>query len=151
MMVAPIAVVMFVVISFVLFYGLRGKNLEQVEVTGLLESQQKKSIYTLIALVVVLFSNSPIEPYYSGMNLNEKAVLLTFGLLMFVQLFSILSWKDTKKIHIKLFSLRRRFFNRLFFHLHRLSRSSGRASFLFFVFTTVNAADDRCVISDNYN
>jgi len=98
MMAAPIAVVMFMVISFVLSYGLGGKNLEQVEVTGALEPQQKKLMYTLIVLVVVLFANSPIEPYYSGMNLNEKAVLLTFGLLMFVPPFSILSWEDTKKI-----------------------------------------------------
>jgi sodium-dependent dicarboxylate transporter 2/3/5 len=98
MMVAPIAVVMFVVISFVLSYGLGGMKLDQVEATGELAPQQKKLMYTLIALVVVLFANSPLEPYYSGMNLNEKAVLLTFGLLMFVPPFSILNWEDTKKI-----------------------------------------------------
>ena len=88
---------------FVLSYGLGGKNLEQVEVTGALEPQQKKLMYTLIALVVVLFSNSPIERYYSGMNLNDKVVLLTFGLLMFVPPFSILSWEDTIYFHMKLF------------------------------------------------
>ena len=98
MMVAPIAAVMFVVISFVLSYGLGGMKLDQVEASGELAPQQKKLMYTLIALVVVLFANSPIEPYYSGMNLNEKAVLLTFGLLMFVPPFSILNWEDTKKI-----------------------------------------------------
>ena len=98
MMVAPIAVVMFVVISLVLSYGLGGRKLEQVEATGVLAPQQKKLMYTLIALVVVLFANSPLEPYYSGMNLNEKAVLLSFGLLMFVPPFSILNWEDTKKI-----------------------------------------------------
>ena len=42
MMAAPIAEIMFVVISFVLSYGLGGKNMEQVEVTGALELQQKK-------------------------------------------------------------------------------------------------------------
>jgi sodium-dependent dicarboxylate transporter 2/3/5 len=98
MMVAPIAAVMFVVISFVLSYGLGGMKLDQVEASGELAPQQKKLMYTLIALVVVLFANSPLEPYYSGMNLNEKAVLLTFGLLMFVPPFSILNWEDTKKI-----------------------------------------------------
>jgi sodium-dependent dicarboxylate transporter 2/3/5 len=41
MMAAPIAGVIFVVISFVLSYELGGKNLEQVEVTGALEPQQK--------------------------------------------------------------------------------------------------------------
>jgi sodium-dependent dicarboxylate transporter 2/3/5 len=50
------------------------------------------------ALILLLFINSPIEPYYSGMGLNESGILLGFGLLMFVPKIGFLEWSDTKKV-----------------------------------------------------
>lgn len=52
----------------------------------------------MLGLVVVLLVNSKIEPYYSGLGLNETAILLSFGLLMFVPKIGFIEWEDAKKI-----------------------------------------------------
>ena len=40
---------------------------------------QKRLLYILGSLVIFLFVNSRIEPYYSGLGLNEKGILLAYG------------------------------------------------------------------------
>jgi len=42
--------------------------------------------------------NSPIKPFYDGLGLNEKGILLGFGILMFMPKIGFLTWEDTKKI-----------------------------------------------------
>lgn len=44
-----------------------------------LTSVQKRLLYILGSLVIFLFVNSRIEPYYSGLGLNEKGILLAYG------------------------------------------------------------------------
>ncbi|MBC8258574.1 MAG: SLC13/DASS family transporter [SAR324 cluster bacterium] len=105
LMVAPLALLMFFVVSFVLSFGLESKKLDSVKALDALSFDQKKLMYTLGALVLLLFANSPLEPYYPGLNLNEKAILLSFGLLMFVPPFNLLVWEDTKKIPFEIMFL----------------------------------------------
>ena len=55
-------------------------------------------MFALIGLIFLLFINAPIKPYYNGLGLNEKGILLFFGLMMFAPPFNILKWEDSKKI-----------------------------------------------------
>ncbi len=96
---APLALIMLLIIPFVLSLGLKDVVLkEEIKVTQPLTCEQKRLLYILGGLIVLLFANSKIEPFYSGLGLNEKGILLSFGLLMFVPKIGFLQWEDTKKI-----------------------------------------------------
>ncbi len=63
-----------------------------------LTTDQRRLMYFLGSLILLLFVNSKIEPFYSGLGLNEKGILLGYGLLMFMPKIGFLTWEDTKKI-----------------------------------------------------
>ena len=62
-----------------------------------LESDQKKVLYVIFGLIIVLLVNAPIKPYYNGLGMSEPAILLTAGLLLFAPPFSILDWMNDKE------------------------------------------------------
>ncbi|QDF28764.1 SLC13 family permease [Halarcobacter anaerophilus] len=96
---APLAFVMLLIIPFILSIGASDLKFdEHLESREQLNAERKRLLYILGALIVLLFANSKIEPFYSGLGLNEKGILLGFGLLMFVPKIGFLTWEDTKKI-----------------------------------------------------
>ncbi len=97
-MVLPLSLLMFTVVGFILSRKLGQHELGIREPHGPMTREQKKVFYLLMGLIVLLFANSPIKPYYDGLGLNEKGILLSFGLLMFAPPVSALTWEDSKKI-----------------------------------------------------
>lgn len=97
-MVIPLAILMFFVVSYILSLGASDVKIQRDKTTNAMTTEQKKVSFCLLALVVLLFLNSPVKPYYNGLGLNEKGMLLSFGLLMFLPPVNVLTWKDTKKI-----------------------------------------------------
>jgi solute carrier family 13 (sodium-dependent dicarboxylate transporter), member 2/3/5 len=97
-MLVPLAILMFIIVSYVLSLGVANVNIARDKIAKAMTGEQKKIFFCLIALIVLLFLNSPIKPYYNGFGLNEKGILLGFGLLMFLPPVSVLTWKDTKKV-----------------------------------------------------
>jgi len=97
-MVIPLAILMFFVVSYILSLGVSEVKIQRDKRTNSVTSEQKKVLFCLIALLILLFLNAPIKPYYDGFGLNEKGILLSFGLLMFLPPVSVLTWKDTKKV-----------------------------------------------------
>jgi sodium-dependent dicarboxylate transporter 2/3/5 len=95
-MVAPLVFVMFVVVGFVLGIGLKDHYIETDMSNKPLESDQKKVLYMISGLIVILLVNAPIKPYYNGLGLSEPGILLTAGLLLFAPPFSILNWMEDK-------------------------------------------------------
>ena len=96
---APLSLLMLIIIPFVLSLGVKDSKLDvKIEEKGNLTVDQKRLLYILGSLIVVLVVNSKIEPYYSGLGLNEKGILLSYGLLMFMPKIGFLTWEDTKKI-----------------------------------------------------
>lgn len=93
----PLAVVMLFVIGLVLSYGIK-ETLKLTIETQTLDNKQKRLSYILIGLIVLLLVNSPIKPYWGGLGLNEKLILLGFGVLMFFPKIGFLTWEDSKKI-----------------------------------------------------
>lgn len=94
-MVAPLVLVMFVSVGFVLGLGLKEHAIETVS-TKPLDSDQKKVLYLILGLIIILLVNAPIKPYYNGLGLSEPGILLTAGLLLFAPPFSILNWMEDK-------------------------------------------------------
>lgn len=94
----PLALIMLCVIPYILSLGVKNITLKKTMGSVKMNKEQKRLTYILLSLVVVLFINSKIEPFYSGLGLNEKGILLAFGLLMFVPKIGFLKWEDTKNI-----------------------------------------------------
>ncbi|WP_366089413.1 SLC13 family permease [Sulfurimonas sp.] len=64
-----------------------------------LDNKQKKVMYLMFGLIVLLFVNAPIRPYWEGLGLSESGILLAFGLVLFMPPFNILQWQeDSMKI-----------------------------------------------------
>jgi solute carrier family 13 (sodium-dependent dicarboxylate transporter), member 2/3/5 len=95
----PLALIMLIIIPFILSLGLNDVKLDnEVKATEKLLPNQKRLLFILLGLVITLLVNSKIEPYYSGLGLNETAILLSFGLLMFVPKIGFIQWEDAKNI-----------------------------------------------------
>ena len=96
---APLALLMLLVIPFLLSLGLSDVTLDkEVQNREKLLAPQKRLLFILLGLIGLLLVNSEIQPYYSGLGLNETAILLGFGLLMFVPKIGFLEWEDAKNI-----------------------------------------------------
>jgi sodium-dependent dicarboxylate transporter 2/3/5 len=95
---------MLIFISFILSYG-HNKTLKVDISNTTLNSEQKRLSIIILFLIIVLLLNSPIKPYYSGLGLNEKLILLGFGLLMFMPKIGFLTWQDSKKIPFEIIFL----------------------------------------------
>jgi len=94
----PLAIIMLLVIGYVLSHGVENAHIANLHDNHSITSEQKHLSWILIGMVLLLLANSPIKPYYDGLGLSEKGILLGFGLLMFLPGLDFLSWKDTKKI-----------------------------------------------------
>jgi sodium-dependent dicarboxylate transporter 2/3/5 len=96
---APLVAIVLLVVPFVLSLKVSHIRVENsFERAEEMTREQKRLSYILISLVVFLFINSPIEPYYSGLGISDSIILLSFGLLMFFPEIGFISWEDTKKI-----------------------------------------------------
>ncbi|MEA2048833.1 MAG: DASS family sodium-coupled anion symporter [Campylobacterota bacterium] len=96
-MVAPVVVVMFILAGFVLSLGLKDVRIEANLSIKPLSTEQKKVLYLIAGLIVLLLVNAPIKPYYDGLGLSEPGILLAAGLLLFMPPFSILDWMADKE------------------------------------------------------
>lgn len=95
-MVAPLVIVMFVFVGFILGIGLKDAHIDPDLSTPDLNRDQKKVLVVLFGLIGMLFVNAPIKPYYDGLGLSEAGILLSAGLLLFAPPFSILDWMGDK-------------------------------------------------------
>lgn len=100
MLILPLAIAMLIFATFLLSYGLsKSERIEEMtEEKHGATFDQKRLLWILAALVVTLFVNSPIKPYYNGLGLNESIILLSFGLLMFLPKIGFVKWEDSRKI-----------------------------------------------------
>jgi len=96
-LVAPLVLTMFIVVGFVLSLGLKDHIIETDLHIPALNNDQKKVLYILFGLIVLLLVNAPIKPYYNGLGLSEPGILLSAGLLLFAPPFGILNWMDDKE------------------------------------------------------
>ncbi len=105
-MMTPLTCLMLCAMIYILSYKVGESELEldsfeHVELT----SAHKRLLFFIVVLLVLLFINSPIKPFYNGLGLNENVILLAFGLLMFVPKIGFLDWDDSKSIPYELIFL----------------------------------------------
>ncbi len=92
----PIVTMMLLVMPWLLSLGVNEESIDDMtddipELTG-----TQKRLYIIIGLLAfVLIANTFFKQFF-GFSLNEKLVLLGFGLLMFVPKVGFLEWEDTR-------------------------------------------------------
>lgn len=96
-MVAPLSLMMIAVVGSLLSIGVKNIKLQRDAQKLSLTKEQKKVVFILLGLMALLLLNAPIRPYWNGLGLNESAMLLAAGLLLFVAPFNILNWMQDKE------------------------------------------------------
>ncbi len=92
----PIVAIMLLIMPWILSVGVTKENVEDVShAIPELTSTQKRLYGIVVTLALVLLGNTFLKQFL-GFSLNEKLVLLGFGLLMFVPRIGFLEWKDTQ-------------------------------------------------------
>lgn len=105
-MVSPLAFIMLLVVGFLLSLGVGETEIKRENKKDILDERQKKVLAVLAALVLFLFVNAPIKPYWSGFGMSEPLILLGSGLILFLPFLHILDWEeDFKKVPFKIMFL----------------------------------------------
>ena len=99
LLVAPVAISMLLIVPYILSRSVKDENVHEIDTAiPVLDAQQKRMIWILSSLAVLLLLNTPVKPYYPGLGLNEKLILLGYGLLMFMPKIGFLTWDDTRNL-----------------------------------------------------
>jgi sodium-dependent dicarboxylate transporter 2/3/5 len=94
----PIVVLMLLIMPWLLSRDLGEYDLsETTEDVPPLTAPQKRLYGMMILLAVTLFVNTLIKQFF-GISMNEKLILLGFGLLMFLPKIGFLVWDDTRQM-----------------------------------------------------
>jgi len=104
-MVAPLAMIMFVVVSLLLSLGVPNVPIHRDSESKPLDSTQKKILYIMGGLIILLFLNAPMGGW-GGLGFSDAGILLGAGLLLFMPPFNVLNWdKDASKVPYKIMFL----------------------------------------------
>lgn len=94
----PVVGLMLLIMPYLLSLGVSHVCVEDVSQTvPVLTRTQKRLFGIIVLLAIVLVVNTLIKQSF-GMALDEKLVLLGFGLLMFVPYVGFLEWEDTRSM-----------------------------------------------------
>ncbi len=94
MLTAPLVLFMLLFMAFLLSLGTQEIAIERIKERLTLTSEQKKVLYLLFGLVVLLLVNARIKPYWNGLGLSESGILLFFGLILFMPPLNVLKWEE---------------------------------------------------------
>jgi len=98
LLMAPIVFSMLLILPYILAMGVCDEDVEGVSHdVPELTSPQKRLYGIVVLLAIVLIANTFMKELF-GMALDEKLVLLSFGLLMFVPKIGFLTWEDTRSM-----------------------------------------------------
>ena len=92
----PIVGLMLLIMPWLLSLGVEDEKVEDMSHSvPILNGTQKRLYGIIVLLAIVLVVNTFLKQLF-GFSLNEKLVLLGFGLLMFVPKIGFLDWEDTR-------------------------------------------------------
>lgn len=97
-MMTPVVGSMLLIIPWLLSLGVTGESVTNVKQdVPQLNSEQKRLYWIIGILASILIANTFLKEI-AGFALDEKLVLLGFGLLMFIPRIGFLAWEDTRNL-----------------------------------------------------
>ena len=105
-MMLPVVVLMLTIIPWLLSFGVKGESVEGIGEEGVpaLNMPQKR-LYIIIGVLALVLIGNTFSKQFFDFVLDEKIVLLSFGLLMFAPKIGFLEWEDTKNIPYEIIML----------------------------------------------
>lgn len=105
-MMLPVVAIMLTVIPWLLSWGVQSESVEGIgeERTPPLDHKQKRLYIIVGVLAFVLIANTFAKQMF-GFSLDEKMLLLGFGLLMFFPKIGFLDWEDTRNMPYEIIML----------------------------------------------
>ena len=94
----PIVGLMLLIMPYILSLGVSSECVEDVKHEVVKLNSEQKRLYGIIGLLAFVLIANTFMKQIIGVALNEKLVLLGFGLLMFVPKIGFLTWDDTRNI-----------------------------------------------------
>jgi sodium-dependent dicarboxylate transporter 2/3/5 len=94
----PVVGLMLLIMPYILSLGVTDECVEDVmQERPVLDAEQKRLYGMIVTLALILFANTFMKQL-TGTAMNEKLILLGFGLLMFVPRIGFLTWEDTRNL-----------------------------------------------------
>ncbi len=94
----PVVGAMLLIMPYLLSLGVSGESVEDVKHDVVTLDREQKRLYMIIGILAfVLIANTFMKQLF-GMAMNEKLVLLGFGMLMFMPRIGFLTWDDTRNL-----------------------------------------------------
>jgi len=105
-MMLPVVGIMLLIIPWLLSLSVKNESVDDVvhDEVKPLDGKQKRLYGIIILLSLVLIANTFSKQFY-GHSLDEKMLLLGFGLLMFFPKVGFLTWDDTRNIPYEIIML----------------------------------------------
>jgi len=105
-MMLPVVAIMLTIIPWLLSFGLKDESVEGIgdERVPILEKEQKR-LYIIVALLALVLIGNTFSKQLLGFALDEKMILLAFGLLMFFPKIGFLNWEDTRNMPYEIIML----------------------------------------------
>ena len=98
LMMLPVVGLMLLIIPWVLSLGVTDECVQDVKHEVTILTSPQKRLYSIISLLAVILIFNTFAKQTLGVALDEKLVLLGFGLLMFVPKLGFLTWEDTRSM-----------------------------------------------------
>ena len=98
MMMLPVVGLMLLIIPWILSWGVASECVADVSHDVPILTGEQKRLYGIIGLLSFVLVANTFMKQVMGFSLDEKLVLLGFGLLMFVPKIGFLVWEDTRQI-----------------------------------------------------
>ncbi|UFH59668.1 SLC13 family permease [Sulfurovum mangrovi] len=97
-MMAPVVIAMLLIIPWLLALGVENESVTDVQQDVPELNSEQRRLYWIIGILASMLIANTFLKQIAGFSLDEKLVLLGFGLLMFVPRIGFLEWEDTRNL-----------------------------------------------------
>jgi len=94
----PVVGLMLLIMPYLLSLGVANECVEDIKHEKSVLSGEQKRLYGIIGLLAFILIANTFMKQLMGVAMNEKLILLGFGLLMFVPRIGFLTWDDTRNL-----------------------------------------------------
>lgn len=97
-MMLPIVGIMLLVIPWLLSFGVKDESVDKITKDIPRLNSEQTRLYIIMGLLAFILVLNTFTKQLIGFALNEKIILLGFGLLMFMPKIGFLTWEDTRNL-----------------------------------------------------
>jgi sodium-dependent dicarboxylate transporter 2/3/5 len=94
----PVVGLMLLIMPYLLSLGVSNECVEDIKHETTKLNGEQKRLYSIIGVLAFILIANTFLKQLTGMAMNEKLILLGFGLLMFLPKIGFLTWEDTRNL-----------------------------------------------------